>query len=314
VQVRVLFRAQFKAVSFIDAAFAVFVHWALPPIFAYPFLIDKRKQCTMYGIDNLSDWLDYEIPVSGIAVHVRFRQAPDSPDLILFLHGLACSLDTFRDVTAKNYFPDASLLLVDLPGFGRSAKPDSFSYTMEAQAELLAGLLRCFAGEHIHIVAHSMGGAIGLLLAEQIAERIASFTNIEGNLVSGDCGIMSRGIANLSADAYSATLFHDQEREFRGHQQLRFSESTPDAVYKSARSLVAWSDNGQLLKKFHDLQVRNVYFYGEENNTMPVLQQLGFVEKIMIPQSGHGLTTENPDAFYPRLARFIAGVEIPGQG
>lgn len=261
----------------------------------------------MYGVDDVSDWLDYEIPVSGIAVHVRYRNVPGSPNLILFLHGLACSADTFRDVTTKNYFPDASLLLVDLPGFGRSAKPESFSYSMEAQADILAQLLRCFVFTRLHLVAHSMGGAIGLLLAEQMKEQVVSFANIEGNLVGEDCGIMSRGIAELQVGVYGSTLFPNQVREFIGHQQLRFSESTPYAVHQSAVSLVAWSDNGQLLKKFHNLPVRKIYFYGEENKSMPVLEHLDFVEQVMIHKSGHGLTTENPDEFYPKLTTFISG-------
>jgi hypothetical protein len=86
---------------------------------------------------------------------------------------------------------------------------------------------------------------------------------------------------------------------------LLFEQSTPRAIYKSADSLVRWSDSGELLNKFRNLNCRKSYFYGEENKNMPVLNKLDFVDKIIIQNSGHAMTTENPKEFYSKLSAFI---------
>ncbi len=243
--------------------------------------------------------------VDGLRLYVKCRCNPNSEEVILFLHGLACSTDTFRNVFDENYFPDKSLLLVDLIGFGSSEKPADFSYYMEDQAVLISNLLSELPFSKIHIVVHSMGGAIALLLPDSILSRVKSFANVEGNLISEDCGLLSRGIASGTFQEYERIHYKKHLEEFNDHNQLRFEESTPLAIFRSARSLVEWSDNGKLLEKFINLNCRKSYFYGEENRNMPILRRLEFVDKIMIHNSGHGMTTENPKEFYSRLVDFV---------
>jgi pimeloyl-ACP methyl ester carboxylesterase len=247
----------------------------------------------------------YTINIKNCGVNFYCRYNPASEDVILFLHGLACSSDSFRNVHDANYFPGKSLLIVDLPGFGESGKPESFSYRMEDQADILENLLLTLPPWKIHIAAHSMSGAIALLFSPQLYSRIVSFSNIEGNLISEDCGLLSRGIADVLYEQYKNEIYNWHLSEFKKHHQLRFNETTPFAVYNSAASLVQWSDSGKLLEKFSSITCRKCYFYGEENINMEVLKRLDFVPKFMISKSGHGMMTENPEEFYSKLANFI---------
>lgn len=225
--------------------------------------------------------------------------------MVLFLHGLGCSSDSFRNLFDKSYFPGKSLLLIDFMGFGSSAKPEGFPYTMESQAKAVEEVLSLFPGMKIHIAAHSMGGAIALLLSEKSFEQVLSFTNIEGNLIAEDCGILSRGIADLPYEKYVAGLYKRQIKEFDSHPQLRFDMTTPFVLHRSAVSLVEWSGSGKLLDKFLNLKCRKSYFYGEENSSMPVLDRMAGIEKVMISSAGHGMMTDNPDQFYTLLSQFI---------
>ncbi len=248
---------------------------------------------------------EYSAIINQYRVNFLCKYNPDSDEVILFIHGLACSLDSFRNIFDNDYFPDKSLLMPDLVGFGKSSKPKNFSYKMELQAALIEELLSILPIRKIHIVAHSMGGAIALLFSADIFSRIESFTNIEGNLVGEDCGILSRGIISVPYDEYRDSLFNKHLAEFQDHPQLHFNETTPFAVYYSAASLVEWSDDGKLIDKFKNLDCKKCYFYGEENKNMPVLERLDFVKKYLVHNSGHGMTTENPKEFYASLAEFI---------
>jgi pimeloyl-ACP methyl ester carboxylesterase len=248
---------------------------------------------------------DYFVEIDNHKIHFRCDFSPDSNEVILFIHGLACSHESFRNLFDKPYFPGKSLLISDLAGFGKSSKPESFSYYMEDQASILEKLLSLLPAWNIHIAAHSMGGAVALLFSADIMSRVKSFANIEGNLISDDCGIFSRGVANLSFEEYRDSAFKISQTEFKGHAQLRFEETTPLAVYKSAVSLVKWSDSGELIKRFNALTCRKCYIYGEENSNMAVFKYLTSIDKYMISRSGHGMMTDNPDEFYSVLAGFI---------
>jgi pimeloyl-ACP methyl ester carboxylesterase len=248
---------------------------------------------------------DYLADIDNHRIHFLCDFTPSSNEVVLFIHGLACSHESFRNLSDKIYFPGKSILILDLAGFGKSSKSESYSYSMEAQASLLEKLLSLLPEWNIHIAAHSMGGAVALLFSSDVMKRVKSFANIEGNLISEDCGILSRGIADLPFEEYRDKLFKTHQSEFKGHSQLRFNETTPFVVYNSAASLVKWSDSGELIKRFNALTCKKCYIYGEENQGMTVLNYLGPIEKYMISKSGHGMMTENPTEFYTVLTGFI---------
>jgi pimeloyl-ACP methyl ester carboxylesterase len=97
---------------------------------------------------------------------------PEGQQTVLFIHGLGSylkfwryQLDTFA---AQGY----RVIAVDLPGYGKSDKPASFPYTMEAMADAvheLAGKLN--AGKPI-LVGHSMGGQTSLSYAIRYPEDL----------------------------------------------------------------------------------------------------------------------------------------------
>jgi len=252
---------------------------------------------------------DYLVDIDELKIHFLCDYNPSSNEVILFIHGLACSLDSYRNLFDKDYFPGKSFLLVDLIGFGKSSKHQSFSYTMEDQAAIIEKLFSLLPEWNINIAAHSMGGALALLFSDDFYRRVKSFTNIEGNLISEDCGIFSRGVANLTFDEYRNKLFKTQMIEFKEHPQLRFAETTPVAVHKSAVSLVEWSDSGELLNIFNSLTCKKCYIYGEENKNTPIINRLDLIDKYVISSSGHGMMTENPEEFYSTLAEFILRVK-----
>jgi pimeloyl-ACP methyl ester carboxylesterase len=248
---------------------------------------------------------NYTVSILGYQLHFGCKYVENSTEAIVFFHGLAGTWDTFKYILDKDYFPDKSFLFIDYFGFGDSAKPENFSYSMQAQAKIVEELLTMLPKWDIHIVVHSMGSAIALCLSDEILNKAKSFTNIEGNLIAEDCGLMSLGIAEKTYEEYKNGLYKMHLFAFDKHEQIHYRQSTAYAVYHSAVALVKESESGRLLEKFKSLNCKKIYFYGEENSGMPVLKKLYSIECQMITNSGHAMTFENPEEFYEKLVKFI---------
>lgn len=235
-----------------------------------------------------------------------FYSGAGGSDLIIFIHGLGCSRKSFRPMIELGDLGEYQILNVDLIGFGKADKPEDFDYKMESQAFALGEFIeKNIEFEKLNIVAHSMGGAVGLLLYDRLKNRLFSFANLEGNLVGSDCDMFSRRVIKFPPDKYASRLFPKHRKLFAGDPAFDFENTTPFAIYRSSESLVKWSDNGALLRLFENLDCRKAYFYGEENKGMPVLEKLGDITKIEIPAAGHCTMTDNPEIQARRIKELI---------
>jgi pimeloyl-ACP methyl ester carboxylesterase len=244
-----------------------------------------------------------------LSVDTIYRKS--GKDMILLIHGLGCIKESFEEITKQSAFDQYTILAPDLIGYGKSDKPDAFSYNMEDQANVLKKLLEQIPYENVHIVVHSMGGAIGLLLAKELP-RIASFTNIEGNLIPEDSGLLSRKTAGVTFDEFNASVFDELRdmmssvNEYGAKLWIVWTrQCSPRAFYNSAISLMQWSDTGELLQIFLNLPCKKMYMYGDKNVSMPIVSKLDASIKVEIPDSGHFVMNDNPEVFYKELKRFI---------
>ena len=224
---------------------------------------------------------------------------------IVFLHGLGCSKRSFCHALEDARFLNYSFLMIDLPGFGESSVSSNFSGAMEDQATIVESLINQLAIDQVMIVAHSMGGAVGLLFSEEFYQRVRAFANLEGNLIGADCGLYSRNIVRMDFEVYKNMLFPKQLKDAADIPMLDLDQTTPHVMYASARSLVAWSDSNELLQKYKNLACRKAYFWGSENRQLEVLQYLGESVRIEIPNSGHGMMFDNPTGFQDALYQFL---------
>lgn len=101
---------------------------------------------------------------------------------IVFVHGMSAQLRHWQyqlDAFAAAGF---HVLALDLPGFGKSDKPGSFPYTMEALGDVLLELLDRRGVARPVIVGHSMGGHVALSLAMRQPQRVGALvlTNAAG--------------------------------------------------------------------------------------------------------------------------------------
>lgn len=249
----------------------------------------------------------FSISLDGVSFELVATVRDAGEEMLFFLHGLGCSKASFRHFWKRPDLADHSALALDLIGFGESTKSDAFSYTMEDQARVCGKILSEYSDKKLHIVAHSMGGAVALLLPDEILNSTISFANVEGNLILADCDIASRKIIDVGPDVFESKILPALTVQYAslGEGYFEMESTTANALYRSAQSLVSWSATQRLLEAFLALSCRKTYFYGDKNAGHPTVAQVTNIAKIEIKDSGHFPMNDNPDHFYTALYKFV---------
>jgi pimeloyl-ACP methyl ester carboxylesterase len=84
----------------------------------------------------------------------------------LYLHGVPTNSDEWVEFLARS-----GGIAPDLPGFGRSGKPGSLSYTIDEYADFVERFLEQREVERVSLVVHDWG-AVGLAFAQRHPERV----------------------------------------------------------------------------------------------------------------------------------------------
>jgi pimeloyl-ACP methyl ester carboxylesterase len=143
---------------------------------------------------------DHEGLLDGLPVFWRSAPVPDGGVPTLYLHGVPTNSDDWiaprayqstkpwwerwwrgkraGDVRLEpapyesGFLERTGGIAPDLPGFGRSGKPGSLSYTIEEYDHFIERFLDHLEIERVNIVVHDWG-AVGLAFAQRIPERVA---------------------------------------------------------------------------------------------------------------------------------------------
>jgi abhydrolase domain-containing protein 6 len=98
-------------------------------------------------------------------------------DTIVFVHGFGGSKDRWLKI-AKYFTTNYRVIMLDLPGFGDSSKPQDAKYNIMSQVERLNLFVNELRLTKFHLVGNSMGGAIASSYAAtypQMVKTLALF-------------------------------------------------------------------------------------------------------------------------------------------
>lgn len=122
---------------------------------------------------------------------------------VVFIHGLIGSLQ-LPELSAA--FAPGRALAPDLLGYGAQRQVPAEAIDLPAQVEYLQRVIEeQFPGEAVHLVGHSVGGAVAMLFAQAHGERVRSLVSVEGNF-SLDDTFWSAAVAHMSTAEASAML------------------------------------------------------------------------------------------------------------
>ncbi|WKN50557.1 alpha/beta fold hydrolase [Nocardioides sp. Arc9.136] len=245
----------------------------------------------------------------------------------VFLHGLFGQGKNFTQA-ARALEPDLHSLLVDLPNHGRSGWTDSVDYVDVADA-VAEHLRRGFAADGpVHLVGHSMGGKVAMVLALRHPDLVDRLVVVDISPTgSGGTGEFEHLLDSLSrldlaavvrrADADRLLTADIPDERVRGFLLQNLRSHGPDFRWQANLALLraeletigGFPDTSVIGGESFDHPVlwlagdRSPYIRPEHDATMRRL--FPRTRLVTIKGAGHWVHSEQPEAFVSALRVFL---------
>jgi pimeloyl-ACP methyl ester carboxylesterase len=259
----------------------------------------------------------FAMQVDDTMVNIAGMWRPGTRTPLVFLHGFGSTKEDYADVVQQVHLADHAVLAFDAPGCGATACSRLDGLSIPFLVDVADRVLASQDVGRFYLIGHSMGGLVGLLLAERHPSRVVGFVNIEGNLAPEDC-VFSRQIISDFDPASEGSFEALRDRVWRSgsYSSALFAASLEHKVHSQAvrplcESLVHFSDHASLLTRFLDLPFPRMLMYGEQNASLTYLPELARhgVQLVSIDHSGHFPMYANAPAMWSRISRFVASSE-----
>jgi esterase len=261
--------------------------------------------------------------------HYQLTGNPSGQKLV-FLHGLMGSAANWRRITPA-FESEFNILTFDQRGHGRSFHPPQ-GYRPQDYAQDLKHILDDLGWERIHLVGHSMGGRNALEFAVQYAQRVTrlviedigpdassfAISRIEQLLELVPTPFADRTAAkNFFENEYpqkiafypnpevvSRFFLSNIEQKENGTQDWRFAKDAILASLREGRNTDRWDG-------YQNLKMPVLVMRGERSKDLPrevfdrMLKVLPHAKGIEIPNAGHWIHFEQPEAFIQGLKEFF---------
>jgi pimeloyl-ACP methyl ester carboxylesterase len=277
-----------------------------------------------------SSFKTQDIVTNSVTIHTRMGGAGPA---VLLLHGYGETGDMWVPL-AVDLARDHTVIVPDLRGLGRSSKPSS-GFDKKTQAGDVAGVLAALRIEQIDLVTHDIGNMVGFAFAAQHPERVTRLVLIDAPLP---------GVGPWEEILRHPLLWHfrfggpDMERLVAGRERIyldrfwnefsanpsRFSEAAREhyaALYALPGAMHAGFAQ---FAAFDQDAIDNQAFLAQGKLTMPVLAVGGEksfgtmmatvtrfaasdVQEAIVPDSGHWIMEENPQATIQIVRGFLVG-------
>ena len=267
--------------------------------------------------------------VGGVRVHYQEAGATHAPPVLL-LHGFTASNFVWKETLLALAQKGFRVVAPDLVGFGFSGKPREGEYTIDAQAQMVLGLMDALGVERASLVGSSYGGAVAATCALDHPSRVARLVLVDA--VINDHA-RSRPLLRLAATPVigdllsplmmgSRRLLHaqlrkgyalenqhlfDDERATAHHRPLR-AAATQHAALATLRRWRA----GRIEEEAHNITHPTLLVWGETDPVIPLAH--GRQLNRALPDSrlrifrrcGHMPMEERPREFVEVVAQFLS--------
>ncbi|WP_354643468.1 alpha/beta fold hydrolase [Kitasatospora camelliae] len=226
----------------------------------------------------------------------------------VYVHGLGASSPAYYTEAALHpLLADRRSLLVDLLGFGLSDRPAGFDYTLESHADALAAVITAAGAEGAELVAHSMGGAIAIVLAARHPGLVSRLVLVDSNLdpvpLPGPPGGGSSGIASFGEEEFLAGGWEQVRDAVSPHWWSTMRLAGRVGLHRSAVHL-ARGTAPTMRELLLTLDLPRTFLFPAQDGALPGEEALraSGVTVVAVPDCGHNIMLDSPDAFAHAVA------------
>ena len=204
--------------------------------------------------------------IKGVKVNYFFHDIGADVSLVL-LHGWNQNIEMMMPI-GETFFDRYNVLIIDLPGFGKSSEPE-YSWTVYEYADCVKQMVDDLGLDKIILMGHSFGGRVGLIYASiyevyklvcfaspycKELNKLPLKTKIYKSLKNISC---LKWIANIMKNYIGSTDYKNATEVMRGVlvQSINI-EMTEDVKKIKAPTLLIWGslDTAVPLKRAYELE------------------------------------------------------------
>ena len=256
---------------------------------------------------------------NGLRLH--FLDEGSGP-VVVWLHGSGPGASGFSNFKG-NYpaFAAAGFrnLVLDLPGFGRSDKPEDVHYDLDFFVNALSGFLKAVGIRRATLLGNSLGGAIALGLALAEPQRVEKLILMApGGVEDRDTYFNMIGIQRMVELYNAGPLGIEQMRQVMSLQLFDSSqlddtllaERVAVAVHQP-RHLFSTMKVANMTERLEELQAPILGFWGTDDHFNPasgalkVLKHAPNARFILLNRCGHWVQVEHRELFNTACLAFL---------
>jgi pimeloyl-ACP methyl ester carboxylesterase len=207
----------------------------------------------------------YQVENNLVNVNIQGSGEP-----ILFLHGVPDTSEIWTGMMSAlsgNY----QCIAPDLPGFGLTQASRRFQYNLDNLARFVKQLLvRLDTSEKVHLVAHDIGGIVGLAFAAKYPDKVKSLTIM-------DTTFFSDHKWHSLARIWRRPILGDLAMHLMGYKQFysAMKKAAPTQTKQQIRSnydMLTFSNRRMILKFYRTLDPQ--VFKGWEDKLLEVTRKI----------------------------------------
>lgn len=250
------------------------------------------------------------VTVGDTIVEVSGEGAP-----LVFVHGFTTTAEFWRE-QIEAFSARHQMIRINLPGHGRSPRPEDRNYTIDAFVEDVLEVYRALAIDAAVLIGLSMGGTVAQTFALSYPERVKALVLVGATPhgLGSDVNVdnVLKAIEDLGVVTASQTVI---ERSFGSAASRALIEFAKKEVVQTpafvARQAIASLNASDSRAKLGDIRAPTLVIVGEEDIITPPKESQILAEGIPnsrlynIPGAGHFPMLEQPNTFNQLLGEFL---------
>jgi sigma-B regulation protein RsbQ len=262
---------------------------------------------------NVADAQSHFVSVDSNRIH--YVTSGQGNRTLVLVHGWACHLGFWHEQVAA-LADKARLVLIDLPGHGKSDRPEE-AYTMDFFAKAVVAVLRDAKVDKATFIGHSMGGAVICRVYHLVPEKFAGLVSVDGLLrrpsgTAAETRALIQPFASSHyfehAKGFISTFFPVPGTEALRARVLAEMLATPQEVLLGGMLALFGPDQPDWILPRMSVPVlaihsRSPWWKSGFENYVRMLSPLS--DYVTMEGVGHFLMLEQPDAFNATLTEHL---------